>query len=102
MMRLACPEIDFYTHRSKKDRGERGMTHGGKHQDQSGGRWRERETWQEPLLWSLWEGMGELNKQAYYYSVAKLCLTLCDPMDCRTPDFPVFHHLPEFAQAHVL
>ena len=27
---------------------------------------------------------------------------LCDPMDCRTPDFPVFHHLPEFAQAHVL
>ena len=28
-------------------------------------------------------------------SVAKLCLTLCDPMDCSTPDSPVLHHLPE-------
>ena len=25
-------------------------------------------------------------------SVAKLCLTLCDPMDCSTPGFPVLHH----------
>ena len=24
--------------------------------------------------------------------------TLCNPMDCSTPDFPVLHHLPEFAQ----
>ena len=31
-------------------------------------------------------------------SVAKLCLTLCDLMDCSTPGFPVLHHLPEFAQ----
>jgi len=23
---------------------------------------------------------------------------LCDRMDCSTPGFPVFHHLPEFAQ----
>ena len=30
-------------------------------------------------------------------SVAKLCPTLCDPMDCSTPGFPVFHHLPESA-----
>ena len=34
-------------------------------------------------------------------SVAKLCLTLCDPMDCSTPGFPVLHYLPEFAQTHV-
>ena len=34
-------------------------------------------------------------------SVAKSCLTLCDPMDCNTPGFPVLHHLPEFAQTHV-
>ena len=34
-------------------------------------------------------------------SVAKSCLTLCDPMDCSTPGFPVHHHLPEFAQTHV-
>ena len=33
-------------------------------------------------------------------SVSKLCLTLCDPMDCSTPGFPVLHHLPEFAHAH--
>ena len=24
-----------------------------------------------------------------------LCLTLCDPMDCSTPGFPVHHQLPE-------
>jgi len=34
-------------------------------------------------------------------SVAKLCLTLCGPMDCSMPGFPVLHHLPEFAQIHV-
>ena len=33
--------------------------------------------------------------------VTKSCPTLCDPMDCSTPDFPVPHHLPEFAQVHV-
>ena len=33
--------------------------------------------------------------------VAQSCLTLCDPMDCSTPGFPVLHHLLEFAQAHV-
>ena len=31
-------------------------------------------------------------------SVVQSCLTLCDPMDCSTPGFPVLHHLPEFAQ----
>ena len=34
-------------------------------------------------------------------SVAKLCLTLCDPKDCSTPGFTVLHHLPECAQTHV-
>ena len=34
-------------------------------------------------------------------SVAQLCLTLCDPMDCRTPGFPVHHQLPEPTQTHV-
>ena len=34
-------------------------------------------------------------------SVVKLCLTLCDPMDCSTLGFPVFHYFPEFAQIHV-
>ena len=34
-------------------------------------------------------------------SVAQSCLTLCDPMDCSTPGFPVLHHLPELARTHV-
>ena len=33
--------------------------------------------------------------------VTKLCQTLCNPMDCSTPDSPVLHNLPEFAQIHV-
>ena len=35
-------------------------------------------------------------------SVTQLCLTLCKPMDCSTPGFPVLHHLPQFAQTHPL
>ena len=34
-------------------------------------------------------------------SVAKSRPTLHDPMDCRTPGFPVPCHLPELAQFHV-
>ena len=34
-------------------------------------------------------------------SVAQLCLTLCDPMNCSTPGLPVHHQLPEFTQTHV-
>ena len=33
-------------------------------------------------------------------SVTQLCPTLCDPMVCTTPGFPVLHHLLEFAQIH--
>ena len=29
------------------------------------------------------------------------CLTLCDPMDCSMPGFPVHHRLPEPTQTHV-
>ena len=34
-------------------------------------------------------------------SVAQPCPTLCDPMDCSTPGFPVQHQLPELTQTHV-
>ena len=34
-------------------------------------------------------------------SVTQSCPTLCDPMDCSTPGFPVHHQLPELAQIHV-
>ena len=36
-----------------------------------------------------------------FISVAQLCLTLCDPMNCSTPGLPVHHQLPEFTQTHV-
>ena len=36
------------------------------------------------------------NKKIFQFSsVAQLCLTLCDPMDCSTPGLPVHHQLPE-------
>ena len=33
-------------------------------------------------------------------SVPQSCPTLCDPMDCSTPGFPVHHQLPELAHIH--
>ena len=36
-----------------------------------------------------------------FSSVAQSCPTLCDPMDCSMPGFPVHHQLPEFIQTHV-
>ena len=29
------------------------------------------------------------------------CLTVCDPMDCSTPNFPVLHYLLQFTQTYV-
>ena len=36
-----------------------------------------------------------------FSSVAQSCPTLCNPMDCSTPGFPVRHQLLELAQTHV-
>ena len=36
-----------------------------------------------------------------FSSVAQLCQTLCDPIDCSTPAFPVHHQLPGLSQTHV-
>ena len=36
-----------------------------------------------------------------FSSVSQSCPTLCDPIDCSTPGFPVQHHLSELAQTHV-
>ena len=36
-----------------------------------------------------------------FSSVTQLYLTLCDPMDCSIPGFPVHHQLPELTQIHV-
>ena len=53
-----------------------------------------------------------VSKESIYYkifsvlnnmfsSVAQLHPTLCDPVDCSTPDFPVHHQLSELTQTHV-
>ena len=36
-----------------------------------------------------------------FSSVAQLCLTLCDPMNCSMPGLSVHYQLPEFIQTHV-
>ena len=36
-----------------------------------------------------------------YCSVTQSCLTLCDPVGCSMPGFPVFYCLLEFVQTHV-
>ena len=41
------------------------------------------------------------DKTFCWCSVAKLCPTLLDPLDCSTPGFPVFLCLPKLAQTHV-
>ena len=35
-----------------------------------------------------------------FSSVAQSCQTLCDPMDCSMPSFPLYHQLLKLAQAH--
>ena len=36
----------------------------------------------------------------YCCSVTQLCMTLCNPMNCSMPGFPVLHYLPESTQTH--
>ena len=36
----------------------------------------------------------------YSCSAAKSCPTLCDPMNCSTPDFPALHYLPDNTETH--
>jgi len=36
-----------------------------------------------------------------FSSVSQWYPTLCDPVDCSTPGFPVHHQIPELAQTHV-
>ena len=48
-----------------------------------------------------WLGVVVLDSRVQFSSVVQSCPTLCDPMDCSTPVFPVYHQLPEFTQTHV-
>ena len=45
--------------------------------------------------------MGLAFKSLQFSSVAQLCPTGCNPVDCNTPGFTVHHQLPELAQTHV-
>ena len=64
-------------------------------------------------LWThSWNGTcSHVGNLLYYYfahhgilstehisSVTQVCPTLCDPMDCSTPGFPVYHKLTELTQ----
>ena len=63
----------------------------------------------EICLYSLLRGIHEIKflerqvlmSQLQFSSVAQLCPTLCELMDCSTPCLPVHHQLPEFTQTHV-
>ena len=44
----------------------------------------------------LWQNLHQFS------SVAQLCPTLCDPMDCSMPGLPVHHQLSELSQTHEL
>ena len=40
-------------------------------------------------------------RSVQFSSVTQSCPILCNPMDCSTPGFPVYHQLPELGQTHV-
>ena len=52
-----------------------------------------------PLISWLWSLTALISVQ--FSSVSQSCLTLCDPMHCSMPGFPVHHQLPELTQTHV-
>ena len=61
----------------------------------------QRQTGMEPSLPRVMLRYKECHGYCCYRSVTKLCLTLCDPMDCSMPGLQVLHHLLELVQTHV-
>ena len=61
-------------------------------------------------MWFIWEMIPgsctrtvrklRQGRSVQFSSVAQLCPTLCNPVDCSTPGLPVHHQLPEFTQTH--
>ena len=53
-----------------------------------------------------WAGLGielpegSLQILPTFSSVTQSFLTLCNPMDCSMPGFPIHHQLPELTQTH--
>ena len=52
-------------------------------------------------LWGACRSLKLLKDARVCVLVTQLCPTLCNPMDCSTPGFPVHHQLLELAQTHV-
>ena len=52
-------------------------------------------------MWSKWLKFLLFDFLCNFSSVAQSCLTLCDPMDCSPPGFPIHHQHLEIAQTHV-
>ena len=46
-------------------------------------------------------GLTGICATVQFSSVTQSCPTFCDPMDCRTPAFPVHHQFSELAQTRV-
>ena len=71
--------------------------------------------WQSYCLCLCWDSMNLLSPSVngsvkcfsihfanhLFSSVAQLCPTLCNPMDCSTSGFPIHHQLLELAQPHI-
>ena len=49
-------------------------------------------------MWYLKNQTKTMTVSQSVSSVTQSCLTLCKPMDCSTPGFPVHHQLSEFTQ----
>ena len=61
-------------------------------------------TWDHGILLELFWEWHSVTMSHFAFcccSVAQLCLTLCNNMNCSTSGFLVLHHLLEFAQTHV-
>ena len=58
-------------------------------------------TWVHAFLLNVNSFPTRLSSASEFSSVAQSGPTLCDPMDCSTPGFPVHHQLPKLPQTHV-
>ena len=58
-------------------------------------------SWPRDWTWVSCIGRWNLYHWDTFSLVTQFGLTLCDPMDCSTPGFPIHHQLLELAQTHV-
>ena len=53
----------------------------------------------EGRIWS--DSLHPISRSFQFSSVTQFCLTVCDPMDCSMPGFPVHQQLLELTHTHV-